>query len=609
MVQIEDLKHTESSVEALVHGHDYTGALDVIDRALTTIHQMTGIHCVRAVGDKLLAYRSFIGVQMAARFTSVVTSPDWPFFDAAQKNNSTTQPPSSLAYQRLQLKQKETTEEMQQLMDALFRVDLVPDVMAKYRGHMTDEIKIVVKTVVSETIATSSTCDPAAPDVSSQLRALSSEEFLNCVQMIFEHLLVVLQRAMSVQTMLAHMYNVAAKSDDAVADTSEPRRDAPAAAAADWSPDSDTDASVRGEGGGSERLGEWQEKKKASKIIKELEDAIRKTCEFSQRSVSNLFGVRKEVQIEQSTGKTDYTLRGALFNQLKLFLEKYHQAQTTKLVSTLNHELWKNAEISAARHAALVDVATGKGVSLVLSHDQSVGADTAAPLKQLTLPTASFRVVWSVLLAMEIVMNYLSLALVLGAGAMQAANLKSISAKHLGLASQSLEVIVAYIPHIKCQLSALLTQRQKLLLDDLDKVLQDYVEHNGKIFGKFISIVEDQIMKQFLEHIDRDVDYDDPTLVLPTAPLKGIAQNTVKLYQVLSPVLPPLQMQAVFSRVFDMLEHKMPSCFKAVQPHTAAGKRRVVADVVAFVDSFHELRGVVDLRGDQLVAHFKSSYE
>ncbi|RHY63118.1 hypothetical protein DYB34_009971 [Aphanomyces astaci] len=285
MVQIEDLKHTESSVEALVHGHDYTGALDVIDRALTTIHQMTGIHCVRAVGDKLLAYRSFIGVQMAARFTSVVTSPDWPFFDAAQKNNSTTQPPSSLAYQRLQLKQKETTEEMQQLMDALFRVDLVPDVMAKYRGHMTDEIKIVVKTVVSETIATSSTCDPAAPDVSSQLRALSSEEFLNCVQMIFEHLLVVLQRAMSVQTMLAHMYNVAAKSDAAVADTSEPRRDAPAAAAADWSPDSDTDASVHDEGVGSERLGEWQEKKKASKIIKELEDAIRKTCEFSQRMV------------------------------------------------------------------------------------------------------------------------------------------------------------------------------------------------------------------------------------------------------------------------------------------------------------------------------------
>ncbi|ETW00489.1 hypothetical protein H310_07104 [Aphanomyces invadans] len=655
MVQIEEMKHTESSVEALVHGHDYTGALDAIDMALKTIQQMAGIHCVRPLGDKLQAYRSFIGVQMATRFTTVVTSSEWPFEPVPPPTNP-------LALQSLQLKQKEMTEEMKQLMDALFRLDLVPDVMGKYRTRMTEEIKIVVKTVVSETIASSSAAtnspdkgDAAtALDVTSQLRALSSEEFLNCVQMIFEHLLMVLQRAMSVQTMLAEMYQIPVT----VADDSNAEPHASGTSDGEWSPDNTTGASAVGLGDASsaDHLGEWQEKKKASKILQDVQDAIRKTCEFSQRSVSNLFGVRKEVQanytmpqlrslydatmafvvqLEQSTGKTDYTLRGALFNQLKLFLEKYHQAQATKLVSTLNHELWKNAEISAFRHVALVDLATGKGVSLVLSHDQSVGAEMAAPLKQLTLPTASFRVVWSVLFAMEIVMNYLSLAvnfpvlatdvlqrtteilrlynsrttqLVLGAGAMQVAHLKSISAKHLGLASQSLEVIVAFIPHIKFQLAALLTQRQKLLLDELDKVLQDYVEHNDKIFGKFISIVEDQIMKKFLEHIDQDVDYDDGNLVLPSAPLKGIAQNTVKLYQVLSPVLPPLQMQAVFSRVFDMLEHKMPACFKAVQPKTAAGKQRVVADVVAFVDCFKELHGAVDVRGDQLVAHFRSSY-
>ncbi|RHY33663.1 hypothetical protein DYB32_002018 [Aphanomyces invadans] len=682
MVQIEEMKHTESSVEALVHGHDYTGALDAIDMALKTIQQMAGIHCVRPLGDKLQAYRSFIGVQMATRFTTVVTSSEWPFEPVPPPTNP-------LALQSLQLKQKEMTEEMKQLMDALFRLDLVPDVMGKYRTRMTEEIKIVVKTVVSETIASSSAAtnspdkgDAAtALDVTSQLRALSSEEFLNCVQMIFEHLLMVLQRAMSVQTMLAEMYQIPVT----VADDSNAEPHASGTSDGEWSPDNTTGASAVGLGDASsaDHLGEWQEKKKASKILQDVQDAIRKTCEFSQRSVSNLFGVRKEVQVgwsengcsggndsrrrrvqanytmpqlrslydatmafvvqlEQSTGKTDYTLRGALFNQLKLFLEKYHQAQATKLVSTLNHELWKNAEISASRHVALVDLATGKGVSLVLSHDQSVGAEMAAPLKQLTLPTASFRVVWSVLFAMEIVMNYLSLAVnfpVLATDvlqrtteilrvptpfdrcwmgrmmdmnmtlcAMQVAHLKSISAKHLGLASQSLEVIVAFIPHIKFQLAALLTQRQKLLLDELDKVLQDYVEHNDKIFGKFISIVEDQIMKKFLEHIDQDVDYDDGNLVLPSAPLKGIAQNTVKLYQVLSPVLPPLQMQAVFSRVFDMLEHKMPACFKAVQPKTAAGKQRVVADVVAFVDCFKELHGAVDVRGDQLVAHFRSSY-
>ncbi|CAK4079585.1 unnamed protein product [Aphanomyces euteiches] len=128
MVQIEEMKHTESSVEALVHGHDYTGALDVIDDALKTIHQMAGIHCVRSLGEKLQTYRSFIGIQMSNRFVLVVTAPEWAFEPGPAPTN-----PHAL--QSLQLKQKETREEMKQLMDALFRLEIVPDVMGKYRPH------------------------------------------------------------------------------------------------------------------------------------------------------------------------------------------------------------------------------------------------------------------------------------------------------------------------------------------------------------------------------------------------------------------------------------------------------------------------------------------
>ncbi|OQR89995.1 vacuolar protein sorting-associated protein [Thraustotheca clavata] len=637
VLQIEEMKHTESSVEALVHGADYTGALDVIDTALKTIRQLAGIHCIRSLGEKLQTYRSFIGSQMSNRFISIVTATDWVF----DSSNSVSSNP--VVTQSLQLKQQQTRDEMKQLMDALFRLEAIPEVMAKYRSQLTEEIKIVVKTVVSETIESSvsnAKNEPAESNVTVQLRSLTSEEFLSCVEMIFEHLLMVLQRAMSVQIMLAETFNVEIPKEGETSTENDPPE-------GDWNPDSDNCD--------KEKLAEWQEKKKASKIIKEVEDAIRKTCEFSQRSVSNLFAVRKEVQatytmpqlrslydatmtfvvnLEKSTGKTDYTLRGALFNQVKLFLEKYHQGQINKLVSTLNHELWKNAEISASRHQGLVDFANGKGVSLVLSHDQVVAAETAPPLKQLTLSsTSSFRVVWSVLLTLEIIMNYVSLAanfpvlatdivqrtmeilrlfnsrttqLVLGAGAMQVAHLKSISAKHLGLASQSLEVIVAFIPHIKCQLALHLTQRQKLLLDELDKVTQDYVEHNNKIFGKFINIVEDQIMKKALEAIATDVDYD--TTTIPTPPMRGISSNTVKLYQVLSPVLPALQLQVVFSRVFNMFEHKMPECFKNVHPKTSLGKSKVLEDIVAFVASFQELKDI-EFKGEKLVSHFKSAYK
>ena len=61
------------------------------------------------------------------------------------------------------------------------------------------------------------------------------------------------------------------------------------------------------------------------------------------------------------------------------------------------------------------------------------------------------------------------------------------------------------LPHIKAALAAHFTERQKLLLDEFDRVLRDYAEHNEKIFSKFTSVVEDQIMKRFLENVASEV--------------------------------------------------------------------------------------------------------
>lgn len=132
------------------------------------------------------------------------------------------------------------------------------------------------------------------------------------------------------------------------------------------------------------------------------------------------------------------------------------------------------------------------------------------------------------------------------------------------------------IPHIKAALAAHFTDRQKLLLDEFDRVLRDYAEHNEKIFSKFTNIVEDQIMKRFLENVAAEVNYDASNLTIPTNPMRGITQSTLKLHAVLHPVLSPTQMKDVMSRVFDMFSQKLPECFKLVQPKTPAGKTRFV---------------------------------
>ncbi|OWZ08642.1 Vacuolar protein sorting-associated protein [Phytophthora megakarya] len=664
VTMVEEVKSAESAVEALVQCQDYTNALNLIESSQTILREhLQGIHGLSSLSEKFRGYRGFISTQISQRFISVITSPDWTFQDEEpaytdkKRQNSLTNDKNNV--------QQETTR----LVDVLFRLDALDDTVKTYLDQLNEEIRVVVKTVVTETIAVSSgsknssgSTDLGASSgseskVSVQLRALTSDEFLQCVQMIFEHLLMVLKRAVVVQGILGK--SMQKKIDEAA----EEEKKLNAAASNEVHNNGTHDATPASDGWSPsdnasdehKTLGDWKKKTRCAKVIREIDEVVRKICEFSQRSVSNLFAVRKEVQavytmpqlrklydttmdfvvsIEKLTGKTDYTLRGALFSQLKLFLEKYHQTQVTKLVSTLDHELWKNTETSEARHKSLDDLSSGRGVALLLSDDREIAGETAPPRKMVSICGKSFRVVWSVLLMLEIVMNYMSCAanfpvlatdvlqrcieifrlfnsrttqLVLGAGAMQIARLKSISARHLALASQSLELSMTLIPHIKAALAAHFTDRQKLLLDEFDRVLRDYAEHNEKIFSKFTSIVEDQIMKRFLENVATEVDYDSASLAIPTNPMRGIIQSTLKLHGVLHPVLSPPQMKDVMSRVFDMFTQKLPDCFKLVQPRTAAGKKRVVEDIEVFVQGFKEVNELT-FDGGALLSHFKNAY-
>lgn len=70
------------------------------------------------------------------------------------------------------------------------------------------------------------------------------------------------------------------------------------------------------------------------------------------------------------------------------------------------------------------------------------------------------------------------------------------------------------------------------------------------------------------------VNYDAGSVSIPSNPMKGITQNTLKLHAVLHPVLSPTQMKDVMSRVFDMFSQKLPECFKLVQPKTPTGRTR-----------------------------------
>ncbi|KAL4588971.1 hypothetical protein LXL04_001872 [Taraxacum kok-saghyz] len=85
--------------------------------------------------------------------------------------------------------------------------------------------------------------------------------------------------------------------------------------------------------------------------------------------------------------------------------------------------------------------------------------------------------------------------LVLGAGAMQVSGLKSITSKHLALASQVVSFVHAIIPEIRRILFLKVPETRKvLLLSEIERVSQDYKVHRDEIHTKLVQIMRERLL-------------------------------------------------------------------------------------------------------------------
>jgi len=325
-----------------------------------------------------------------------------------------------------------------------------------------------------------------------------------------------------------------------------------------------------------------------------------------------------------------FPLRNGLLNQTKKFIEYLHESYKGKLVNTLDNEKWLQCDVPPERQTAL-DVLTS-GRSLMQKKDNSNatsavatstsnssnGSVTSKSKKKDLVPIVvdgnSFKIVWSALFLVEVILSYLDIAiqfapitkdiiaktveiltlfdsrskqLVLGAQAIQsAARLKSIAAKHLGIIAQSLTFLTAILPHLRAAFLSQLPPEHHLVLVEMDRVSKNIQDHHSKVLQKFVSIVGDfvDVSAQKLVVLDWDrfngqCEYFDE-----------VCRNVSALHRVLSVYLPPDQMQDVFDRIFSLLSRKIPSHFNEVMPSTQTGKQRIMDETVHLVHNFSSLK-------------------
>lgn len=302
----------------------------------------------------------------------------------------------------------------------------------------------------------------------------------------------------------------------------------------------------------------------------------------------------------------------------------------------------KPLKVSSQRQTALTRLCTGLAtVSTPLRNIQENGSDdqTTTDKKPVAIVEGvHYKVVWSCLLLVEMIMTYLSAAanfqqslatnavtkvvelmrlfnsrttnLVLGAGAIHsAARLKSINAKHLSYVTQCLGMTMALLPHVRAALMAQLPPKQHTLLTDLDNIKNEFKDHNEKVLNKFVSIIGG-IVEHGLAPRIASIDFDEraknqtaqesPENVQCFVFLDGISSSTRKLHHVLNALLPPDHLQDVFSRIFAHLDQQIPALFIAAAstaafsfPSTDAGKYRLLSEVAHTTKILNELAGVL----------------
>ncbi|KAL0542563.1 hypothetical protein IC582_017632 [Cucumis melo] len=172
--------------------------------------------------------------------------------------------------------------------------------------------------------------------------------------------------------------------------------------------------------------------------------------------------------------------------------------------------------------------------------------------------------------------------LVLGAGAMQVSGLKSITSKHLALASQVISFTFAIIPEIRRILFLKVPEARKtLLLSEIDRVAQDFKVHRDEIHTKLVQIMRERLLvhlrglPQIVESWNRLEDSDPQ----PSQFARSLTKEVGYLQRVLSRTLHEADVQAIFRQVVKIFHLQISEAFSRLDISTPQAKDRLLRDV------------------------------
>ncbi|CAL5410861.1 unnamed protein product [Camellia sinensis] len=343
---------------------------------------------------------------------------------------------------------------------------------------------------------------------------------------------------------------------------------------------------------------------------------------------------------EKIGGRLGYSIRGMLQSQAKAFVDFQHESKMAKIKAVLDQETWVEVDVPDEFQAIVTslfcsepltaehtddgqdntaqvnslpvieptennksDVLTSLGQSNSTNNKQRGKSSSQTLLfrgvgyhmvncglillKMLSeyidmsnyLPVLSSEVVHRVVEILKF-FNTRTCQLVLGAGAMQVSGLKSITSKHLALASQVVSFTYAIIPG-RILLSKVPDTRKALLLSEIDRVAQDYKVHTDEMHTKQVQIMRERLLihlrglPQIVEGWNRLEDSDSQ----PSQFARSLTKEVGFFQRVLSRTLHEVDVQAIFRQVVIIFHSQISEAFSNLDISTPQSKTRLHRDV------------------------------
>lgn len=320
---------------------------------------------------------------------------------------------------------------------------------------------------------------------------------------------------------------------------------------------------------------------------KKLKETLTSLCDYSNERLASLISTQSDKQpltssqiielsktidtfskfCEDLCGKQSPALRAAFKIQAGNYVYKFHQQRKNKLTILLDAERWKPAEIPLEFQKLVDKIQADNMIDSLPSspkEEQTIVINDNKVALFLKIDNQQYVTVGTVLILIRIICEYCicayeinilapvigkhlaellrmfnsrSCQLVLGAGALKTAGLKTITSTNLALTSRSLQLALWLIPHIKKHFNEITIDQ----LNALQGVQEDIENHIQQLEAKVLSIIENVLIDQLNEW--------DAKPPVPSKTFRNISRHISKLHEAVSSVLPHDQVSYIYEIV------------------------------------------------------------